>query len=158
MESIEIQNLALSTESGKGYIYIEQKNKGNSSLDRRLMSGLSKRIEISTIDAKDFFNKIFQTNEKVVMKSDMQGYESRVHARISKPQWDQVLSASIEIWATSDVVESDVETLIESFQSFDYMSWYPKKQAKISRNELKKFWLRNDNSFRNLYLSRKLES
>jgi FkbM family methyltransferase len=152
IESVQIHNVALSDRSERRYIYIEDNNKGNSTLDEKLISGLHERIEISTIDARDFFNTVFEQDLKIVLKSDMQGSEAKVLSKMSLQQWNQVTSASIEIWATIDVVESDVEICVNNFANFSYVSWHPKKGERLTKDEVRAFWLKGDNSFRNLYL------
>jgi len=152
INSVYIHNVALSDKIEKRYIYIEDKNKGNSTLDEKLISGSREKIEISTIDAKDFFNEVFKPDLKIVLKSDMQGSEAKVLSKMSPDQWNQVASASIEIWATFDVLESDIEICVSNFSTFTSVSWNPKKLEKLSKNELRDFWLKKDNSFKNLYL------
>lgn len=136
----------------KADIYIEDKNKGNSSLNENLIVGSSKSIEISAIDAEVFFEEVFEPGLRIVLKSDMQGSEAKVLSRLGQKQWNQIISASIEIWATLDIVESEVETCVDKFADFTFVSWHPGKQEKLAKNELMEFWLKRDNSFRNLYL------
>lgn len=154
IDRVQILNIALSDKIGKRFIYIEDRNKGNSTLDKKLISGTYEKIEILEVDSEDFFNEVFKPGIKFVLKSDMQGSEPVVLSKMDQNQWDQVISASIEIWATPDVLARDVEVCVNNFDNFTFVSWHPRRLEKLTKKEILDFWLKKDNSFRNLYLAK----
>lgn len=150
---VKLFEYALSENDGAATFYTDSKNCGNGSLSKSLVTDFSRAIEIKTKSAKTFFTKDLEFGPKYLLKSDMQGHESKVLREIPIQIWDSISAAVLEIWATPLCNLESVTSCVKAFEKFNYISWSPKKQEKLNSSEIIEFWMQGGNQIRNLYLS-----
>jgi hypothetical protein len=78
--------------------------------------------------------------------------DSIILSRIPSEIWQKVERATVEIWATDEVVEADVQILLEFWQKFRRVSCDSGMQKAVGLQELRNFWLGKSGEFRDLYL------
>jgi hypothetical protein len=132
--------------------FLGKKNKGNTSFFKSLVPVDSEEIDdIQIRETKSYFTSI-NDFDSYVIKCDTQGMDSIILSRIPSEIWQKVERATVEIWATDEVVEADVQILLEFWQKFRRVSWDSGMQKAVGLQELRNFWLGKSGEFRDLYL------
>lgn len=150
---IEIIDCALDFTPENSEVFVELKNRGNTSLIRVDSDNQNFRKEtVKTLSPSDFSNKFEKRNLKIFIKCDIQGLDAKVLK--STFFWEDVQAAIVEVWSIEGIAESDVETTIRNFGHLS--TWYwdnnPKKSA--DPKSVRDFWLSGTSQMRNLYMIR----
>jgi FkbM family methyltransferase len=154
---VNVVNVALSDQDGVSVIYTEVSNHGNSSLFSSAVP-LERRnqIEISTVETSRYISNLLLGYDRIVIKSDTQGMDALILAKFPIEAWDKVFSVVVEVWALSDICETDVDKLVALWSSFEYISWSPDFKSAIDLIDVRNYWISKSNNQRNLFLKRKL--
>lgn len=153
IHNILIYEVALSDRDGIGQIYIQNNNRGNSSLlpevvpKKKLVS-----IPITLLSTRIFAEECLANFENIVLKSDTQGMDAKILSRLPIPVWDSISRAVIEIWAIDSIEESEVDALLEIWKKFQYRSWSGESGV-LSLQSVRNFWLSKNGHHKNLLLS-----
>jgi FkbM family methyltransferase len=141
---ITISEFGLGERSERIEILRDSDNWGNVSLMESAMAGSPhERYQIEVRESSEFFNSNLTQFDRIVLKSDMQGFDAKVLARMSAAHWAKVERAAIEVWALADIDEADVDHLMELWKEFD-----------IDHREVANFWKSKSGEFRDLWLVR----
>jgi FkbM family methyltransferase len=152
---VQIKEFALSDSDGKAQLFTQESNQGNSSLLEIAVPPSEKTAqEVWLRDTEDFFQEELSQYEKIVIKSDTQGYDALILSKIPASAWSKVQAAVIEVWALPSINKSHVETLMDEFSKFSKVSWNPGFTNHVSSSELANFWLSKTSSSRNLFISK----
>ena len=154
-KNVKIYPYALGVQDGQTEIFIENLNRGNTSLLRELVPSDSSYTEnIGIKSTLEFSRKYLKDYDFLVIKSDIQGFDSVVLSQLPQEIWDKTYRAVIEVWAHSKVNQKEVNTLCSLFDKFEFLSWSRDLTQKVQISELKTFWLCKNGKQRNLFLSR----
>ncbi len=152
---IDVHPIALATTNGISTIFTEGGNNGNSSLfPGQVPDTDSFSTEIELMDAFDFAGKYLSGDERIVLKSDTQGFDASILGRFPNSVWKRIDAAVIEIWAIPEISPADVALCIENLTDFRFVSWSGKSKERISLDEVSQFWLSKNLESRNLFLRR----
>ena len=149
-----IVEAALGETSGKLEISIDNSNKGNSSFLPSAMpnSGFQKLV-VNTIAVQDFVTHYIPNSDNYVVKSDTQGYDSKILALLPVEFWNSCAGAVIEVWSLPEVEAFQVEKLLNMWIGFSNTNWAADGSAPTNLEEIGKFWLSKSGKSRNLFLS-----
>lgn len=152
--SLSIFPFALGKENGNSSIFTEKRNFGNTSLIRSVVPE-KELVEslVKVVSTKEFCEKHLNSHDSYVIKSDLQGYDALVLARIPKNIWDQTFAVVVEIWALPEIEAKDVRTCLNHWQKFKKVNWTGKlDDPNLEFDEIANFWLSGSHGFRDLYL------
>jgi hypothetical protein len=113
---------------------------------------LSQKIDVA--DARDWAVTNLDGSGFFVIKSDLQGHDALVLSRIPERIWDKTESAVVEIWASKEIDERDVSGCIRMWGMYKRLSWDGAGHLNCTLEEVRNFWLSQDNTQRNLFISR----
>jgi FkbM family methyltransferase len=150
---ITICEFALSDSDGKGVIYIQESNRGNSSLHSEVVP--SDNVNTASVilkDSKSFASNYLSGFENIVIKSDTQGMDAKILSQFPIEIWQFVSRAVIEIWAVAVIEELEVDLLLKMWSKFRHISWSGETK-KLTLDELRAFWLSQSGLHKNLYLA-----
>ncbi len=151
--TITVFELALSNVDGKGEIYIQESNRGNSSLFSGVVPSNKVQVMPVILQNSEVFAKKYLSNfENIVIKSDTQGMDAMILSQFPSTIWSLVSRAVIEIWAVPMIKESEVDSLIELWKNFSQISWSG-EAASLTLDEVRTFWLSNSGLHKNLFLA-----
>ena len=154
--NIHINQFALSNKNGISLVFTESTNHGNTSLLKSVVpeSGMTKS-EIKLVDTQEFCAEFLNGFDSYIIKSDTQGMDALILARIPDRIWKKVECAVIEVWALPEIRINDVENLLAMFSDFNYVSWGTDSRP-VELNEIRDFWLGKSGNARNLFLNKTL--
>lgn len=149
---VSIHEFALGEANGNADIYTQKTNLGNTSLFNSLSPGeetLTRTIRV--VDTSDYFNRS-KLHQGYIIKSDTQGMDALILARIPTEIWDLTERLIVEVWAIPEIRESDVDLLLTHFSKFDFIDWSPNSSNRLTQDEIKDFWTGKSGKSKNLYL------
>jgi FkbM family methyltransferase len=151
---ISIIEAALGASTGELEISIENSNRGNSSFLPSAMpaSGIRKMI-VKTLAVEDFFQTYLSNFDKFIIKSDTQGYDSKILSLLPQEFWDKCGGAVIEIWALPEIEPVPVQNLLKMWSGYSNYNWAPNSSAPTTIKEIETFWLSKSGKSRNLFLN-----
>ena len=152
---IRIFPIALGRRNERLDIYSDVDNFGNTSLSIDAMPDnnyLSQKIDV--VDARDWAVANLDESEFFVIKSDLQGHDALVLSRIPERIWEKTERAVVEIWASKEIDVNDVSGCIRMWGMHKRLSWDWAGKLTCTPEEVRTFWLSQDNTQRNLYISR----
>ena len=133
-------------ESKMEYIHKQNTNSGNTSLIARVVPiDQVSKVRIKMLDTEDFSINYLTIDKEFVIKSDLQGFDAKVLARLGKKIWEKKHSASVEAWALTE---------IENWKYFSKISWSSSFSNIVALEEVGEFWLSANNTHRNVYLKK----
>ena len=145
--------VALGLESKMEYIHKQNTNSGNTSLIARVVPiDQVSKVRIKMLDTEDFSINYLTIDKEFVIKSDLQGFDAKVLARLGKKIWEKTYAASVEVWALNEIERQDVVNLIENWKCFNKISWSSSFSNVVTLEEVQEFWLSASNTHRNIYL------
>ena len=145
--------VALGLESKMEYIYKQNTNSGNTSLFARVVPiDQVSKVRIQILNTEEFARKYLQNDHNFVIKSDLQGFDAKVLARLGAEIWKKTYAASVEVWALKEIEEQDVVNLIGNWEDFNKISWSSSFSNIVTLEEVQEFWLSSSNTHRNIYL------
>ena len=140
-------------ESKMEYIHKQNTNSGNTSLIARVVPiDQVSKVRIKMLDTEDFSINYLTIDKEFVIKSDLQGFDAKVLARLGKKIWEKTYAASVEVWALNEIERQDVVNLIENWKCFNKISWSSSFSNVVTLEEVQEFWLSASNTHRNIYL------
>lgn len=156
---VEIIEAALGEKSGDNEIRIEISNKGNSSFLASAMpnSGVE-RLSVKILSVEKFYNGFLSNFDYFVLKSDTQGFDSKILALLPTIFWSKCQGAVIEVWALSEIEVTSVKILLSKWVNFPYLNWATDGSAPTNLEEISKFWLSKTGNSRNLFISANTEA
>ena len=147
--------VALGLESKMEYIHKQNTNSGNTSLIARVVPiDQVSKVRIQMLDTEEFASKYLASDSNFVIKSDLQGFDAKVLARLGKEIWEKTYAASVEVWALNEIERQDVVNLIENWKCFNKISWSSSFSNVVTLEEVQEFWLSTSNTHRNIYLKK----
>ena len=142
-------------ESKMEYIHKQNTNSGNTSLIARVVpTDQVSKVRIQMLDTEEFASKYLASDNNFVIKSDLQGFDAKVLARLGKKIWEKTYAASVEVWALTEIEKQDVSNLIENWKYFNKISWSLSFSNIVTLEEVREFWLSGTNNHRNIYLKK----
>jgi FkbM family methyltransferase len=149
-----IVEAALGETTGELEISIENSNRGNSSFLPSAMptSGFVK-LNVKTIAVQDFATQYIPNSENFVLKSDVQGYDSKILALLPEELWNRCIGAVIEVWSLPEIEQIEVKNLLGMWKNFTNLNWAADYSRPATLEEIEKFWLSKSGKSRNLFLS-----
>ncbi|MEO3475271.1 FkbM family methyltransferase [Roseomonas sp. CAU 1739] len=96
-----LHNIALADRAGELTWYRDANNIGNYSLNADAMRGQAHHaVTIGAVDARDFLSGDlgFAPSQRLIWKSDTQGFDELIISRAPDPLWDRVDLAVVELW------------------------------------------------------------
>ena len=152
---VVILPVALGLESKMEYIHKQNTNSGNTSLIARVVPiDQVSKVRIQMLDTEEFASKYLASDSNFVIKSDLQGFDAKVLARLGKEIWEKTYAASVEVWALTEIEKQDVSNLIENWKYFNKISWSSSFSNIVTLEEIREFWLSGTNTHRNVYLKK----
>ena len=147
--------VALGLESKMEYIHKQNTNSGNTSLIARVVPiDQVSKVRIQMLDTEEFASKYLASDSNFVIKSDLQGFDAKVLARLGKEIWEKTYAASVEVWALTEIEKQDVSNLLENWKYFNKISWSSSFSNIVTLEEIREFWLSGTNTHRNVYLKK----
>ena len=151
---LRIVEAALDEFSGEGKILIQDSNRGNSSfLSSAMPKSDSKELTVKVLAVEDFFNDYLDGFRKIVLKSDTQGFDSKILSLLPKQVWNHCEGAVVEVWALPEIDIRDVENLMDMWTQFSEFNWEADGSAPTNLREVSSFWLSKSGRSRNLFIS-----
>ena len=151
---IQIYPFALGDKNGVEILYSDKTNFGNSTLNRDVISHENvTSCKVIVKKSSDFFSKSIPDGNYII-KSDLQGHDSVVLSAISSKMWEKTHRLTVEIWATPDISENDVQKLLYNWKCFRKASWSTNLSQNIRLEQVADFWLNKTNGSRNLFLTK----
>ena len=150
---LSIFPFALDSTAGEKVIATDVKNSGNSSLVPSAM--LNKDALFENIESRlvpDFEVVVVKEGSKYILKSDIQGMDLLVLSQLSVVFWKGVEAAVIEVWALPEIDARCVETLLQKWSHFTYISWSPIMKNNTTLVHVGDFWKSKSGATRNLFL------
>ena len=146
INDVIILPVALGLESKMEYIHKQNTNSGNTSLIARVVpTDQVSKVRIQMLDTEEFATKYLASDSNFVIKSDLQGFDAKVLARLGKEIWEKTYAASVEVWALTE---------IENWKYFNKISWSSSFSNIVTLEEIREFWLSGTNTHRNVYLKK----
>ncbi len=151
---LKIVEAALDELSGERKIRIQDSNRGNSSfLSSAMPKSDSKELTVKVLAVEDFFNDYLYGFRKIVLKSDTQGFDSKILSLLPKQFWNKCEGAVVEVWALPEIDLKDVENLMDMWTQFSEFNWEADGSAPTNLREVSSFWLSKSGRSRNLFIS-----
>lgn len=151
----DIFPFALGKQNKKVEIFTEDANHGNTSL---IASVVPKKdvikTEITMKKTTDFVEEVLRGDSHYVIKSDLQGFDAIVLAKIPVDIWEKTEAAVIEVWAVDGIDQTDVERCLTLWKNFRFIGWSTDSKTSIQLGEIRDFWLGKSGESRNLFLSK----
>ena len=155
INDVIILPVALGLESKMEYIHKQNTNSGNTSLIARVVpTDQVSKVRIQMLDTEEFASKYLASDSNFVIKSDLQGFDAKVLARLGKEIWEKTYAASVEVWALTEIEKQDVSNLLENWKYFNKISWSSSFSNIVTLEEIREFWLSGTNTHRNVYLKK----
>ena len=155
INDVIILPVALGLESKMEYIHKQNTNSGNTSLIARVVpTDQVSKVRIQMLDTEEFASKYLASDSNFVIKSDLQGFDAKVLARLGKEIWEKTYAASVEVWALTEIEKQDVSNLLENWKYFNKISWSSSFSKIVTLEEIREFWLSGTNTHRNVYLKK----
>jgi FkbM family methyltransferase len=152
--NLRIVEAALAGSTGELEIRIENSNRGNSSfLASAIPASEFLRLNVRTISVQDFVKNHIPNADYFVLKSDVQGYDSKILGLLPSELWEKCVAAVVEVWALREIEPLEVENLLILWRNFSSVSWTADRDRLATLEEVHDFWLGKSGKSRNLYLS-----
>lgn len=157
-ENVTVLAKALAEGNGVQKGYIDYENRGNFSLETLASTTQSNPLEVQTISASDFSKSLLLEEGNFVLKSDLQGFDSRVLNQFDTKFWERTEGCVIEIWSLENVDETDARNLVgrltKYFNSWEIGLMDFEPRVYVSPEDLLSRWLNKGGSYTNLFLSK----
>lgn len=152
--TLHIHEVALSGKNGTAKFYTEGLNFGNSSFLQDSIVNQSEQIvtEVPTRDTAELFENFENKFARLFIKSDTQGMDACILARLPTGVWDRVERAAIEILALPEIDPEDVTNVLAKFSHFRRLSWDAGMESHASLEEIQNFWMSATGLEKNLFL------
>ncbi len=150
---INVIEAALGAVTGELEISIDNLNRGNSSFFPSAMpaSGI-KKLNVKTLAVEEFFQRYLSKFDKYVIKSDTQGFDSKILSLLPQVFWDKCAGAVVEVWALPEIESTPVQDLLNMWGSYSDFNWAADGSAPTNLKEIGAFWLNKSGKSRNLFL------
>lgn len=149
-----IVEAALGEKNGEFEISIDNSNRGNSSfLPSAMPSTGFRKLIVKTIAVSDFVEQYIPNADSYIVKSDTQGFDSKILALFPADFWNKCVGAVVEVWALPEVEAIQVEKLLKMWKKFSNLSWSANGSAPTNLQEIADFWLSKSSKSKNLFLS-----
>jgi FkbM family methyltransferase len=139
---IRIVEAALDEVTGERKIQIQVSNRGNSSfLSSAMPNSKVKELTVKVLAVQEFFDEFLKGFEKFVIKSDTQGFDSKILSLLPADVWSKCEGAVIEVWALPEIELKYVEKLMCTWGHFSEFNWAADGSAPTNLREIRSFWL-----------------
>jgi len=151
---VRIVEAALGETNGQSEISIEKSNRGNSSLLSSAMpaSGTLK-LSVEILAVEDFFKGFLSNFDHYIIKSDTQGYDSRILSLLPIEFWNKCQGAVIEVWALPEIEVLPVQVLLTKWHSYWDFNWAADGSSPTNLEEIESFWLSKSGKSKNLFIN-----
>jgi FkbM family methyltransferase len=157
-ENVTVLAKALAQGNGVQKGYIDSENRGNFSLEMLATKNRSEALEVETMSASDFSKSLLLEDGKFVIKSDLQGFDSRVLNEFDSKFWERTEGRVIEIWSLENVDETATRNLVrkltQHFSSWEIGLMDFEPRVYVTPEDLLSRWLDKGGSYTNLFLSK----
>ncbi len=157
--NLKIVDAALDQTTGERKILIQDSNRGNSSfLPSAVTNSETKELTVRVFAVEDFVIEYLSSFGKFVIKSDTQGFDSRILSLLPKQVWQKCEGAVVEIWALPEIETKHVENLVNMWAHFSVFDWEADGSAPTNLREISSFWLSKSGRSRNLFIRGNIRS
>jgi FkbM family methyltransferase len=157
--NLKIVEAALDETTGERKILIQDSNRGNSSFLSSAVPNLeSKELNVKVLAVEDFVSRYLNGFERFIIKSDTQGFDSRILSLLPKEVWQKCEGAVVEVWALPEIETKHVENLIKMWAHFSVFDWEADGSAPTNLREISSFWLSKSGRSRNLFIRGNIRS
>jgi len=142
-QNISIIEGALSNIDGASEIYVQESNRGNTSLLKEaMMENQSEKLNVQLIDTVRFSDEYLNKFENIVLKSDTQGFDAKILSQIPPKVWSSIKSAVIEVWALPEVEHADITRLIDTWRNLANFKFHSSSNTslELTLEELQLMW------------------
>jgi FkbM family methyltransferase len=151
---IKIVEAALDEITGERTIQIQVSNRGNSSfLSSAMPNSEVKELTVKVLAVQEFVNEYLNGFRKFLIKSDTQGFDSKILSLLPTDVWNKCEGAVIEVWALPEIELEHVKNLIGMWGHFSEFNWEADGSAPTNLREISSFWLSKSGKSRNLFIS-----
>ena len=152
--SLEIYPAGLGDSTCEIQIFTDVNNSGSGTFIRPINLSVEEANQMSVISSKDFETDKLLKYKKYAIKSDIEGWDAKVLGSFSREFWLNVETAVIEVSSNPNV--DSLDYLLSELINFEFLSWDPFVNQKLSEEEITLFWQSPDPGVRNLYARRSL--
>jgi hypothetical protein len=141
--NISIVQGALSNVDGVSEIYIQESNRGNTSLfHQAMMEHKSENLDVQLIDTLKFSVEYLSRFKHIVLKSDTQGFDAKILSQIPPKVWSSIKTAVIEMWALPEIEHEDIARLIDTWRNLAKYKFYDSSKAglELTLEEVQLIW------------------
>jgi FkbM family methyltransferase len=141
--NVSIVQGALSNVDGVSEIYIQESNRGNTSLLRQaMMQHKSEKLDVQLIDTLKFSGEYLSKFKHIVLKSDTQGFDAKILSQIPPKVWSSIKTAVIEIWALPEIEHDDIARLINTWRNLAKYRFYDSSKTglELTLEEVQLIW------------------
>ena len=150
---LEVFPVALDTKSQEIDIYVDEFNRGNTSiLFSAVEASKYSTTKIVCVDANEFFRQNLSGSDLVIIKSDLQGMDATVLHQIDSESWDKVERAVIEVWALPEIISSHVNILMRNISNSHSFGWDMNSVGELDIEDVISFWTSHTRECRDLYI------
>ena len=146
---------ALGLEFKMEYTHKQNTNLVDTSLIVRVVppDQLSK-VRIQMLNTEEFSTKYLGIDNKFIIKSDFQGFDAKVLARLGKRICGKTYAASVGVRALNEIERQDVTNLMGNWKHINRTSWSSFFTNIVAVEEVQELWLSGTNTHRNIYLKK----
>lgn len=157
--NLKIVEAALDETSGERKILIQDSNRGNSSFLSSAVPNLdTKEMTVKVLAVEQFVSVYLSSFGRFVIKSDTQGFDSRILSFLPNEVWQKCEGAVVEVWALPEIETKHVENLIKMWAHFSEFDWEADGSAPTNLREISSFWLSKSGRSRNLFIRGSIRS
>ena len=151
--NLKIVEAALDSITGERKILIQDSNRGNSSfLSSAVPASETKELTVKVLAVEDFVSGYLSGFGRFVIKSDTQGFDSKILSLLPRETWQKCEGAVVEIWALPEIEIMHVESLINMWTHFSVFDWEADGSSPTNLGEISSFWLGKSGRSRNLFI------
>lgn len=151
---VQIVPYALGSISGVAEISVNPSNYGSSSLVSPVGDQSNSYVtSVNVMSSEDFAGNALRDNRKIVIKSDLEGFDCAVLASLPEWVWIKIAAGVVEVTSYNNADLSDLPKLLMRLGRYTRLSWEPDFKEPISIQEINAFWVSGESEIRNLYFA-----
>jgi len=145
---------AISNISGRSNFLMDTNNVGSSHIKgNSTLTSSEVQYEIKSMTPKEFEELYLQKDERIAIKSDIEGWDAFVLGSLGPTTWKKIIGGVIEVEGNLDSIAPHALNLKKELSEFK-LSWDPLNQHEVSILALFDYWTSSGEEVRNLYFYR----
>jgi len=150
---VQIVEVALGEVSGQSEISMDISNRGNSSfLSSAMPASDIRKLQVKTLAVEEFFKTYLSNFDNYIIKSDTQGFDSKILSLLPTDFWEKCRGAVVEVWALPEIEAISVRNLLKLWVNFSDFNWAADGSVPTNLDEIDSFWLSKSGGSKNLFL------